>query len=571
VHGLNSADSSKVLIRGDDTKPWIEVYNLWNNRPPNGVYKLSPSIEISDSLLKYGQDFSSSFQVQWMQFSSNKAVQKNLAGGLSFDDIRLYEALNDAQMLSIDTPASFNCGLSTTTPLKITIRNTNKNVLNNLPVRYSVNGGAWISETIASLTGETTIQYTFSNKLNLAATGTYIVKAIVDYPTDNLHDNDTAVISIQNLPLINSFPHIENFEAGNGGWYSEGTNNSWAYGTPASPKINHAASGAKAWKTNLAGNYNDEENSYLYSPCYQIGGLSNPALSFSAAFDMEDCGATVCDWLNIQYSADGQEWFQLTDSMSVNGYNAPTKNYWSIQNYTRWHVVTVALPKGVPNIRLRFAFGSDPAVNREGAAIDDIHVYDSTTTIYDGLTTTAAVSQTISGGNNWIDFKKEGKLIASVQPNNQNLGVTNVQAFINTGTVRNTGTQYYHDRNITIKPATSELTDSAIIRFYFLDSETEALINATGCTGCDKAASAYEVGVSQYHDYDTGFENGSINDDLQGLWTFINSDKAVKVPFGKGYYTEFKVKDFSEFWLSNGVPNSTILPVKLFNFSVQKT
>jgi hypothetical protein len=231
----------------------------------------------------------------------------------------------------------------------------------------------------------------------------------------------------------------------------------------------------------------------------------------------------------------------------------------------------MALPKGVPTIRFRFAFGSDPAVNREGVAIDDIHVYDSTTAIYDGLTTTVPVSQTVSGGNNWIDFRHDGKLIASVQPNNQNLGVTNVQAFINTGTVRNTGTHYYHNRNITIKPATSQLTDSAIIRFYFLDSETEALINATGCTGCDKPASAYELGVSQYDDYDTSFENGSINDDLQGIWTFINSGKAVKVPFAKGYYTEFKVKDFSEFWLSNGISNGTTLPVKLFSFSVQKT
>ena len=36
-------------------------------------------------------------------------------------------------------------------------------------------------------------------------------------------------------------------------------NNSWEYGMPASNKINNAASGTKAWKTNLTGNYNDQK------------------------------------------------------------------------------------------------------------------------------------------------------------------------------------------------------------------------------------------------------------------------------------------------------------------------
>ena len=50
------------------------------------------------------------------------------------------------------------------------------------------------------------------------------------------------------------------------------------------PKINRAASGSKAWKTNLAGNYNDLEKSYLYSPCFDISGMTNPTLSFNVAW-----------------------------------------------------------------------------------------------------------------------------------------------------------------------------------------------------------------------------------------------------------------------------------------------
>jgi hypothetical protein len=573
THGFNTKDSTRVWIRGDDNKPWIEMFYLMKSSG-SGVYILSPSIEIGDSLLKYGQNFSSGFQVKWGQLGSNKAVSKSMAAGISFDDIRLYEVKNDMQMLAIDTPALYNCGLSAAFPLKITLRNTTKNAINNLPVKYSINGSAWVTETIPTFPGETSLQYVFNNKPNFSGADKYLIKAIVDYPGDDFRDNDTATITAQNVPIVNSFPHIQNFEDSDGGWHTEGAGSSWAYGIPASIKINRAASGTKAWKTNLNGNYNDAEFSYLYSPCYQIEGLRNPTLSFSAAFDLENCGTTLCDYVALDYSLDGQEWQHLTaDSLGVNWYKDGINNVlWSMEDYTRWHVVTASLPKNVSTIRFRFILGTDAAVNREGVAIDDIHVYDNTKGIYDGVTTSSPITQTISGGNNWIHFEKDGRLIASIQPNGQNLGITNVQAFIHSGVVRNTGSQYYHNRNITIKPGISSLTDSAIIRFYFLDTETEALINATGCTGCAKSSNAYELGVSQYDDYDLNFENGSIDDNQQGLWTFINSDKAVKVPFDRGYYTEFKVKDFSEFWLNNGSPDrSTPLPVKFLNFSVQKT
>ena len=58
-------------------------------------------------------------------------------------------------------------------------------------------------------------------------------------------------------------------------------NNSWEYGTPAATKINGAASGSKAWKTSLTGNYKDQQLSYLYSPCFDISGLTNPTLSIA--------------------------------------------------------------------------------------------------------------------------------------------------------------------------------------------------------------------------------------------------------------------------------------------------
>ncbi|HYM94345.1 MAG TPA: T9SS type A sorting domain-containing protein, partial [Chitinophagaceae bacterium] len=330
----------------------------------------------------------------------------------------------------------------------------------------------------------------------------------------------------------------------------------------------------KAWKTRLSGNYNDQEFSYLYSPCYDVSGLANPTLSLSLALDLEDCGSTLCDKGYMEYSTDGINWNRL--GTSLQGTNWYNKNYtadtcWSIQNYTRWHVATTSLPKNVSRLRLRFVLKSDPATNYEGIAIDDIHIYDNTDSIYNGATMTAPVTQNILGGSSWVDFTSGGKLIASIQPNGQNMGKTYVQAYINTGSVRTSRGQYYHDRNLTIKPATNSLRDSVTVRFYFLDSETESLINATGCGTCTKPSMAYELGVSKYADPDTSFENGAITDDLPGSWLYIIPDLVTKVPFDKGYYAEFKVKNFSEFWLNNGsTDHATPLSILLVTFTATK-
>ncbi|MFI5187187.1 MAG: S8 family serine peptidase [Chitinophagales bacterium] len=573
-HGQPSGSANAVWIRGSDTSSWVSAYDLFANQNDPGEYKKTSSIEISDLLTGAGQNFKPSFQIRWGQFGYLPTVDIANADGYTFEDIHLYKAIDDIQMISIDTPGVNSCGLNATTPIKVSVRNSVNTTISNIPVKFQVDGGSVISETIPSIGGNATVQYTFSTTANLSSPGTHAIEVWVDYPTDSYRQNDTANRTIVNSPVISSFPYLENFESGNGSWYPGGVRNSWEYGTPASNKINSAASGSKAWKTRLAGNYNDLELSYLYSPCFDISGMTNPTLSLSLALDLEDCGASLCDGAWVEYSADGITWNKLgAFGSGTNWYN---KNYsgdqlWNIQNYTRWHVATSALPAGLSRLRLRIVMNSDPAVNREGIAVDDIHIYDNTMGIYNGVTLASPINQTISGGTSWIDFTSGGKLVASVQPNNQNMGSTNIQAYINTGAVRHASNQYYHDRNITIIPA-NNLTDSAIIRFYYLDSETEALLNATGCSSCSKPSSAYQLGVSKYtQPGNRSNEDGTLLNDSGGSWSFINSSQAIKVPFDKGYYAEFKVKDFSEFWLSNGGPSGLIaLPLKILSFNAYK-
>jgi hypothetical protein len=306
--------------------------------------------------------------------------------------------------------------------------------------------------------------------------------------------------------------------------------------------------------------------------------MTVPTLSFSLALDIEDCGADTCDVAWMDYSNDGGiTWNRLgAFGQGTNWYNKNyiNNNVWSKQDYTRWHVATTALPtSNNTSLRFRFVFNSDNGLSKDGIAVDDIHIYDNTNGIYNNTGTSPVVNQPAVNGSGWINFIEGGtnKLIASINPNGQNMGSTDVQSYINTGAVRINSDQFYHDRNITIKPTTINLADSATVRFYFLDTETEALINATGCGYCYKPSMAYELGVTKYSDADDSKENGTLADNTPGNYIFINSANVKKVPFDKGYYAEFKVKNFSEFWLNNGgFDKNTPLPVQITGFTARK-
>ena len=63
-----------------------------------------------------------------------------------------------------------------------------------------VDGGAVITETIASIAGNTTVQYTFTATANLSAAGNHTVKVWVDLPSDTYRDNDTTIVELYNAP-----------------------------------------------------------------------------------------------------------------------------------------------------------------------------------------------------------------------------------------------------------------------------------------------------------------------------------------------------------------------------------
>ena len=554
--GINfTLPGNQVWIRGNDQAAWIPVLNLSTDPSLIGQYQPSGAIDVTGLLASAqpSQQVSSSFQVKFGEqgyTSSNSVIPDGtLDNGYSFDDLTISRPTNDLGLIALVTPGLSNiCGLGNAEVISVKVRNYSKNTLSNIPVSYAINGQV-VNETIPSLQGLDSLVYTFTRTADLSAYGGYTIRAWVSYPGDNYPNNDSLpAIRFQTTPVIASFPYLEGFENSNGYWFTNGINDSWQWGIPNKTIINHAANGTRAWVTNLNGNYNNNELSYLYSPCFDLSILQAPVFSFSHIFQTEDdCD---CDYHWVEYSLNDSVWIKLgAVAGGTNWYDNSTRQSWQHSD-TLWHVSSYDVPSHSSKVRFRIVMSSDPATNYEGIGIDDIHIFDKAP-VYNGPSLDGGLTQNLSGSA-WVDFASGGTLVASINPNGQNLGSTAVRVFRNDSlSVRHTLNQYYLDRNIVIQPAVQP-TDSVSVRFYFTDSEALRLIQATGCTSCSSLHDAYQSGITQYS-LAPSEEDSTLTNNMHGIYGFILPHQQVSViPHDNGYYAEFKVARFSEFWINGG-------------------
>ena len=569
-----SLPGNQVWIRGNDQAAWIPVYTLDISPGNIGVYQASSHIDVTGTLAGATpvQTISSSFQIKFGEqgYTSTNSVipDGDLDDGYSFDDITLTRSTADIGILSMPSPNLTGiCGLSNAETISVKVKNFSSINASNIPVTYSING-VTVTESIPSINAFDSVVYTFTQTADLSAYQGYTLDAWVAFPGDTYHANDTLLpVSFQTTPLIATFPYLEGFESNNGYWYTNGVNDSWQWGTPAKTIINRAANGTKCWVTSLTGDYNNNELSYLYSPCFNISSLTNPVLSFSHIFQTEDdCD---CDYHWAEYSTDGVTWIKLgAVGSGTNWYDNATRQAWQLSD-TIWHVSSYAIPPTAGTIRFRIVMSSDPATTYEGVGIDDVHIYDDVP-IYNGANISSGLTQPVSGSS-WVNFDVGGSRTVSINPNGQNLGNTNVEVFMYPGAVRNDGVQYYLNRNIVIQPANPPAS-AVSVRYYFLDAEVNSLINASGCATCTSILDAYSAGITQFHSSNLAEEDSVLSNDTSGVFQFFlpHTDLSI-VPYDNGYYAEYQVSGFSEFWIDNGGPTGAQpLPLTLLSFTAAR-
>jgi hypothetical protein len=570
-HGQEVYASNKILVRGSENNTWINAYDL-NNITTVGSYQ-KIALNINDLLgnAAPAQNTSTSFQIMMVGTGIKQAVKTlpidNFEDGYTLDDLSVKVALNDIAVQKILSPTLPTCNLSTATTITIEVKNASNSTIANIPVFYQINGGAIVSETISSINANQILNYSFSTTADLSAFTNYTINVWSTFAGDNYASNDSVLnYQIRNHPLVNSFPYLEKFETSDGNWYTRGTNSSYAWGTPTKTIINKAANGAKAWVTSLTANHNDNETSYLQSPCFDLSTLSNPMLSFSKILRIED--DCPCDYVWMEYSTNGGvTWTKLgAVGQGTNWYDNATVQAWQASR-SYWHVSTIPIPTNSSTTQFRFVMQADGGVNFEGLGIDDIHVY-SGTPIYDGATVTTGLAQTVTGSN-WVHFNQGSARIASIHPNGNNLGNTELKYYRHTGAVRYTTSQYYANRNLVIQP-TIPPSSTVKIRFYITDAEIEALRNATGCAICTKPPDAYECGVTKFSGTVTN-EDDSLANNISGTLHFILPGLIEMVPYENGYYAEFDINTFSEFWFNNGgIGQNEPLPINSFELVATK-
>jgi hypothetical protein len=184
--------------------------------------------------------------------------------------------------------------------------------------------------------------------------------------------NDAASFASVSVPLGGGYQ--SNFESDDGGLVLVGSNTSMEWGEPGGALISTAASGSRAWVTNLTGDYNRSEESILRLPCYDLTAATrDPQISLARVFDTESC----CDRGYVEVSIDGEPFQRLGSSTSggTNWYGS-SSGWAGSSGGGAWALAQHPLTgtRGHAAVRIQFHFHSDGSGEGEGFGLDDLGV-----------------------------------------------------------------------------------------------------------------------------------------------------------------------------------------------------
>ncbi|MBP9548253.1 MAG: hypothetical protein KBE86_03785, partial [Chitinophagales bacterium] len=210
----------------------------------------------------------------------------------------------DVGVQSITEPTT-GCGLGDEA-VTVKVRNYGFEPQTDIPVNYSLDGGTTVSETVAgTLAPGETILYTFTELADVSAEGSHTIIAWSSLVGDTIISNDSSDITFTNIPIVSTYPYYQDFEAGDGGWSQGGAASTWELGSPADDIIDSpppaTPSSVNSWMTNLDGDYNNNEKSYVLGPCFDFEPLTLPYVQLDIWWE----GENYYDGAELQYSLDG--------------------------------------------------------------------------------------------------------------------------------------------------------------------------------------------------------------------------------------------------------------------------
>lgn len=291
---------------------------------------------------------------------------------------------NDVGISGVVSPVS-SCDLSLDT-VRVLLKNYGAAPQSLIPLRFTINGeDVPISKPsdgfYTGVLGKDSAEvFVFETLGDFSEPGEYVIKAFTKMSTDQDVSNDTFVYRLNNRLVT---PYTQHFQDWDGGWTVQqgSVNSDWEYGTPDKADIPAVTPDEKAWVTSLAGNYSNNQLSYLESPCFDFTDLTYPpAMTFSLAHHLEDQydGAWLelstdngDTWTKVGALGEGLNWYteDITDGTAAGESWSGNSNGWVPVR----HFLNGAA--GHSNVRLRFAFASDVSVQFGGMGIDDVRIF----------------------------------------------------------------------------------------------------------------------------------------------------------------------------------------------------
>lgn len=271
------------------------------------------------------------------------------------------------------------------------------------------------------------VSHTYSNP------GHYDAKLVV---TSGIGCSDTLarnVIIVPQFTLSDANAYNEDFENNDGGWQINPDTASWAWGATSKQVIKaNSITGSKFWVTGLTDPYSDKEESYLYSPSFNMNALIRPMVSFNSIVQLKSGDGVVLqfstdslnigdpnkNWKAVGAISSGYNWYNGQGLPSNPGGQA-TGNYgWTGDSNIDWmdskHTLdTVGTKRS--HVVFRFALSSiNTNVNTDGFAMDNFRIGNRTRTVLleqftstDGMS--ASADATIHSESNFVNnFNSSG-------------------------------------------------------------------------------------------------------------------------------------------------------------------
>ncbi|MBR5253508.1 MAG: hypothetical protein IKV46_00515 [Bacteroidales bacterium] len=386
------ADNSSAMEAGTVVGGWVKAFIDWDR---NGIFAANECVA-SDTIWS-GQMMTKPVVVPASTLSGLTRMRVILAQGgnqTTIPDgsssesspargevedykilVRSVEQIN-AELQGFTEPLQFLS--ETQQDVKVILKNAGQNALTSATITWKLNQDAeQVFNWNGNLqTGATEIVTLGQTTLNL---GDNNLIAIVSVAGDNYQANDTVRRMAHVFKKV-VVPYATNFDEpeGNDDFFAYDVNtsnpsNCWEFGTPAASnsKINAPYSEPNCWKTKLEGTYPANNESYLYTPIYDIGVVKPDTMSFMLRTALAAGSSMHIEYLNWE-----GKWLILGTSDDPNA----TNWYNSEEGFTTtstWREVIYSL-KSINHLfgnelQFRFVFKSAASRN-DGVAIDDFMI-----------------------------------------------------------------------------------------------------------------------------------------------------------------------------------------------------